>query len=140
MTKEELLLPRVEVINYYPYSRYKVGDVLNYYTSLRIYCDSEENRMPESEANKSSSIFKQLAWHERRDEKDMPKYLKYNFGPKVIKASKYFKGEHPIYVGIRDCVEFTTVPDGLPERDMVECYTPATQEEYETYINSLKTI
>ena len=83
MTKEELLIPRYlcesPTDSHYPYSPFKVGDILtlNQISGNGSNCCTI-NGVVYSEAalNKYPHLFRRLEWHEFRDEKDMPEYVK----------------------------------------------------------------
>jgi len=64
LTKEQLLVPRFEVMMPYPDSQFDVGEVLTAYDSMVEYYA------------KYPSIFRPLPWHEKRSVEDMPEYVK----------------------------------------------------------------
>ena len=132
MTNEILMIPRVEIINLWPNcSKFKVGDILtNFKGFYRIW--GKVKSIPASEVDKNNHIFNPLEWYEKREEKDMPMYVKSEnckmFG--VLKVTKWdgdynrwhhlfsddFKvGSESISIDVRHCL-------------------PATKEEYNQYI------
>jgi hypothetical protein len=84
MTAAELLNPRYEVINDYPYSKFKIGDILQKYdfeNGNSIYTTNPEllfagdnmiNRITESMPH----IFRKMNWWEGRTADQMPKKVK----------------------------------------------------------------
>ena len=81
MTAAELLKPRFEVIEAYPKSPYKKGDIL---VSTSFINDNEVSfegtnyswaKIEISECLKFPHIFRQLNWWEHRKQEDMPKRL-----------------------------------------------------------------
>jgi len=81
MTAAELLKPRFEVIDSYPKSPYKKGDIL---VSTSFINDNEVSfegtnyswaKIEISDCLKHPNIFKKLNWWEHRKQEDMPKRL-----------------------------------------------------------------
>lgn len=73
MTTEELLKPRYKVIADYPFSDFKVGDILNQDKKREWLW--EYNHSEISKPHAYPHIFKELQWWEERKENDMPEYL-----------------------------------------------------------------
>jgi len=79
MKSKELLIPRFEVIEEYPYSKYKKGDVLELkqITSDKIFHNTEDffvgNFFTQPELEKYPHLFRKLNWWEHRKAEDMPK-------------------------------------------------------------------
>lgn len=70
MTPEQLLQPRYLVIADYPGSVFKVGQIL----------ESDPGRITAIgyyQVDKYPHLFRRLEWWKYRDEKDMPKYIKF---------------------------------------------------------------
>ena len=77
---EDLLKPRIEVIAPYPLSPYKVGDLVELSDSGKtlkaIVSGNAEFWMPFSEIEKMKELFRPLPWWEKREESEMPEYVK----------------------------------------------------------------
>lgn len=83
MTKiTELTAPRVIVQTLYPFSKYRVGQILELHTmpnrTTKAYYDRSDTYYPMDEewVNRCTVIFKPLQWWEHRKESEMPEYLK----------------------------------------------------------------
>ena len=125
MTTEELLKPRWKVIADFP-GRYrtgiKVGDVLipkeidqpetyfvaDYYVNLSHY----------------PAIFRKLGWWEERDEKDMPKYVRYK-GCEMFRLNSPKMGEVLKVDNYQE--DYLNHNKGC---DWISLYEPATEQEY----------
>jgi len=83
MTPEELLKPRYQVIVYYPFSTYSVGDIL-YQADSKVWFGSVnpetgnlENRIHINVIEACPNVFKKLKWWVYRDLEDMPAYVRW---------------------------------------------------------------
>jgi len=125
MTVEELLMPRYKVIADYPHNPYKVGDLLEEFTktAFKLTVTYNGNSMDETQANtypasaieKMPHLFRKLNWWEERKVEDMPEYVKYHNGS--------------ISLLTKDMIEAGGI--------VLEDYLPATEQEYNDYINSI---
>lgn len=133
MSVEELLKPRYKVIADYPGCTFSIGEICEplskdaLYYSNKVSCEARNKMM-----SKYPHIFKPLAWYEERDVKDMPLYLKDNFG-EVFKVSKY---SDILPVFYTDAIETKGKWKGSPTPFNLKATVPATEQEYLTYINS----
>lgn len=81
MKAQELLNPRFEVIEKYPHSQYKVGDILELkeITTSKIFHNDDEflvgNYFKQDELESFPHLFRKLNWWEHRKKEDMPKKL-----------------------------------------------------------------
>lgn len=127
MTTEELLIPRVEVVIDYPNSPFKIGDILMY-DGGTYYIDCNQNVCGyKSDIEKYHSIFRKTRWHEKREDADLPIYLKDNtVGKIIIKVFKY-NFEKPLTF-ISEANKYSGY------RSTLQCYLPATEQEYINYI------
>lgn len=105
MTKEELLKPRYKVVADYPEPKYyrhiRVGEIIS---NLNI---SDENYL-----KSFPNLFKKLEWWEERDEKDLPKYFRNDYGVHRIQKPIKEYAQHNWYI------------------------EPATEQEYNDYIKT----
>ena len=120
---EKLMRPRYEVIAPYPFSPYKVGDIiekiakLNWQVKQRpVSCLSEDDPYAQY-----PHLFREMEWWEGVAESEMPKYLKNKFSSQVLEVDRYHFNESKqafVYFKNREFVEY------LGE------YSPATEAEY----------
>jgi hypothetical protein len=94
MTNEELLQRRVIVNGLYPFSKYKVGQILSFSIApngiTRFYYDKTDTYYPIEEewVILCPNIFTPIKWYENRGIEDMPKYVKLAMNGKVQYAHK----------------------------------------------------
>lgn len=140
--KEQLMIPRVEVTNWYPYSQFNVGDVLTMYRHKLgyDYYKNGKHQIGAEQVEKATANFRSLKWYERRELSEMPEYVKI--------VDKNFIWDNALCVGSIHKVINWDAPVGK----MKSCYlephrinelqfnrfSPATLEEYNTYIELLK--
>lgn len=134
----DLMTPRVIVTAHYPDSPFQVGDVLykSYAQSWltneahEVYTPDETflNAVKASEIEKATSCFKSLAWHEKRDIKDMPEYVKYDGAVWWVSWEEHV-GIQP-YTQDSETDRFLSVDWYFNRND----FTPATATEYDNYI------
>lgn len=89
-TIQELLKPRYEVIAPYPHmnlDNHVVGDIISPYVAGFMYPD----RMKEF-YDQYPHLFKKLEWWERREEREMPEYVKIEKYNEVYKVREHFCG------------------------------------------------
>lgn len=128
MTNEELLKPRYRVTALYPNSYFKIGDILT--TDERIPKESVGKFINDVtgfawvyQVESFPHIFKKLEWWEGWKKKDLPKYVKnIQFG--TIRKVVAFIGSENELVGWEGGIENTIY------------YTPATEEEFNSFQNS----
>jgi hypothetical protein len=141
---KDLLTPRCEVIAGYFYSPYKVGDIIEpnengaVHLTTTVQYDSFDgqnhdvvNYMPFETVTKYPHLFRAIAWHEKRDIKDMPEYVKFR-NELVCKVVDWDKGVPTIdrvvsVLGYETDVLYPII---------LRLFLPATEEEYETFINN----
>lgn len=129
---KDLMTPRWEVIADYPSSEYPKGMIVDLSQDPRYVSGNVMGALWNDEKFFDSypQLFKPLAWYEKRDIKDMPEYVKDNFkGNIVIKVHKYMEG-------ILDRFFVSEANKHTEYLSHLACYLPATQSEYEAYINS----
>jgi len=130
MTPEELLMPRYKVIADYPNSLFKVGETLKegIVTKDYIFCDPDGPRW-----SQFPHLFRKLNWWEERKVEDMPEYVKSLADDRgtVFKIQKWDMGMLIGWIDYdkRQCASLETFK---PEYG----YFPATEQEYNDYINS----
>lgn len=133
MTPEELLSPRYRVIADYPFSPYKVGQLVSQSGKTSVYPsflltvvfyendDGKKIATPNwsliEYIEKYPHLFKKLEWWEERKESELSRYVRYivdgniyDLGGLPKEGNLYLIGDYSF--GIRNC-------------------TPATKEEYE---------
>lgn len=99
MTPEQLLIPRYKVIESYPKSPFKIGDILYKYEfeDTYNYCYSTNPDIllqgttgDKRDVENFPKIFKKMSWWEDRNPEDLPKYLKENDTGLIVKPTEYF--------------------------------------------------
>ena len=128
MTKEELLMPRIQVINPYPGCQFKVGTILTKNEKINSgdWANIEGHGligMKISEMEPYPHLFKPLQWWEYRKPEDMPEYVKDAFN-QIHKPTSWgvFNG------GVMCVIRF-----GMCKASNL---MPATESEYNEYINN----
>lgn len=78
MTAEELLKPRFELVELYPTTMLKKGDIITPISENSDYYDCNENTIANLVRNpeKYPYLFRKLNWWEKRSKEQMPKRLK----------------------------------------------------------------
>ena len=151
MTNEELMIPRFRVIADYPNNNFKVGDILyahhnkpynndNVCTKDKIFDGYTSKWIDLSEVKKHSHLFQEISWWEGRNEEDMPKYLKFVWKGKIDEARKVEKWLYDNFKDRSNPNGFThqsSVDDTLFPRVSLNGWTPATEEEYNHFINEV---
>ena len=128
MTNEQLMQPRVLLTGPYPEMErhnLKVGDIIPVSDTGMIADKTQDGKavFPIDHAI-FPNLFRRLEWHEFRDEKDMPGYVK--FQEKVYKVIRYRK---PNIIRIIDDFWKTEIWQEIGE----PYWLPATAEEYEQF-------
>lgn len=122
MDIQELLKPRYKVIADYPDNLYLVGDVLPRSSEVS---DGWYKWFKEDMADKYPNLFKELFWWEYRLPEDMPEYVK-----------DKFERVYKIHILDMTKIVFWLELDSFPRS--FGHYYPATQADYESYINQSK--
>lgn len=129
MTPEQLMQPRYKVIADYPGNKLEVRSILDQGIRDCFNCDGIIYH--ESILKKYPHIFKPLQWWEERKLKEMPEYVKCLKSPdKIIEPGSVLKVAWNDHGGKAD--------NGPWIFPYTNCYEPATEAEYTTYINSKK--
>lgn len=135
MLPEQLLQPRIKVIADMPFKpsqhMYNAGDILTDNGKTAVLDQNGDPVFP-CEWEKYPHIFRPLEWWEDRKIEDMPQYIKevdslYKIG-EVIKVAEWEYCDDDMIWSFRD------------EKDncfiWVRGFVPATEAEYNAYINS----
>ncbi len=154
LSVKELLEDRYKVINPYPNSPYKVGDLIifspgrtSFHITTTSYYDEgaiikSENYAHLNDLEEFSNLFQKLEWWQERKPEEMPEYLKV---AKIINRKNHigliFKA---VPGGYNEYMKYgyTTNPAGFVsgfDNVIIECFLPATLEEYNAYQSSLNT-
>lgn len=127
MSKEELLKPRYKVIADYPRSAWRVGRIIEgYFLNDLLKSEVDMRKYPH--------LFKKLEWWEEITVMDLPDYIKWT-SPGQNNSSSFFRVNNwyssPNSFDIAGC----DVDGG---RLFIKECQPATEQEYNDYINSVK--
>ena len=148
----ELLMPRYRVIADYPNNKFKVGDILyvhyhkpyhsnNTCTKDKIFDGYTGMWIDLSEVEKHPHLFKSIDWFWGRKESDMPKYLKFVWKGKIDEARKVEKWlyeDEPKNMGqINGFTHESSFEKGLFPRVSLNGWTPATEEEFNYFMNEV---
>jgi len=131
MVINELLIPRYKVIAEYPGSVLQIGDILQVNDNNCAECNGIIFHV--SMLDKHPHLFQPLQWWEERKMEEMPGYLKcqspdFSFKKgEIIKVNKWLESFGPTLRFYSNVTDKITLHPHL--------YLPATQEEYESYIN-----
>lgn len=153
MTKEELLRIRYRVEKNYPNSPFSIGDILMQRTPNSAVFRKQTDHSTGVVAELYPHIFRKLEWHKERDINDMPEYIKIInkecsliYG--TIKESmgwgvfpdegNNYGNEGDFFTLIQITEDTTGYEIGELIRMHVKNIMPATEQEYLTYIESLK--
>ena len=134
MRPEELMKPRYKVIADYPGSGRSVGDIIT-----DTHAEQKPYEWLKENAEKYPHLFKKLQWWHLREESQLPKYVgfkneanAFNWVHPVVKWDELREGE-PGYCTI----SFTNLEGLFEEMSMmIGGLTPATESEYNTFIES----
>lgn len=129
---EELLKPRYKVVALWPNTEFKVGQIVTdtYGLALKFY-------------DNYPHLFKKLEWWEDRKPEEMPEYVKRNEDnmsslsgdPLVLIVKKHFHYGEDWRSGN---IDFFTAQNGLANGYSYSGFQPATEQEYNDYINQKK--
>lgn len=136
MENKELLRKRVIVTNYYPNCPFEVGEILYIVDENRgeaepYYYNWErgDRSILVIEVEKSTACFREMGWFENRTKEDLPAYVRtYDMRYFKVDWQKSHDGQ-PQYWTI--CFE-----DNIGGRYFTSQLLPATQKEYENYLQS----
>lgn len=164
MTAKELLIPRVQVIQDYLHNPYKIGDfVENSYvpgrdakiswhlTSIKFTDEfgkevEQANFFDFSRVQALSHLFKELPWYSHRKLEDMPKYVQYKYADREffaedsvweVKEKAEYTEEEKQKLTVGACPYYLFV-EGYEFGITYSKFLPATKEQYEQYLESLK--
>lgn len=138
LTVEQLLQPRYRVIADYPFSPYKVGDIIEPYEGqfpvlnipghdLLGRIKTTQYGLPITEAEKYPNLLQRCHWSEGRTKEEFPEYLRYDDTSVADKVLSVKCNDAGFVVEIE-----TEGEPGLFYRpDIYD--RPATREEYEAY-------
>ena len=132
MTKEELLKPRWKLIAGFPGCLFRVPEILKEGLVSWKSVDGEECFKYKGEyiyPQLYPHLFRKLEWWEDRQEKDLPKYLRYE-GCDFFRLSYPAKGTIvKVESYSDDCVNYIYPMDTFI-CDWITLYEPATEEEF----------
>lgn len=136
---EALLRPRVIVENLWPNCDYGVGDILikesGYYSWLSA--GSYFDKLKPADVEPYPYLMRPLNWWEKRSVEEMPEYVKVKETGEVCRVTRYYINHNfaCFYTGElekRGKLKGTETPYNL------KACIPATESEYNNYINSKK--
>lgn len=141
MTTQQLLNTRYIVIDDYPNSPYKIGDIMNKYTweetvdsfyTTDMECPLRGKIGTVEIIECYPSIFRKMGWWESRAAEDMPKYLKVIETGEIEKPTRYFiDTKIPTYY--TEVVEKKGRWKGEKTPFNLKATIPATEEEIYDY-------
>lgn len=129
---EDLMKPRVKVIEPYPGSPHRVGDILHYDETTETF-ENPRNLKWIKDPSLYPANFKPLAWWEDRQASEMPEYVKRNERVWKVAWTDYLGSWNPV---------FTKDSTRLNQRLAIEWhyhtneFLPATEADYNQYIQS----
>lgn len=152
MTKEELLIPRWEVIANYPGTYYEVGDIISD-DGIRHAENQRGETVFVSKWGDYPNIFKRLQWHDYISSELLPKYVKiiaddidtrirlFQDAGLFCEVNKWVKekrdnGEEATLAYINGYTPSWRTNEEEFGRLHICYLEPATEEEYLNYINS----
>ena len=128
----DLLIPRFEIIADYPNNEFgEIGTILD--RDWGKYPNDNKTLNPVWQISDFPYLFKKLEWWEKRTEKEMPKYL---YCPNTKEYYEIFKWDMNNCVGFLD-EKLLSCCDLIIWSNHKNQYLPATEREYNDYINSL---
>ena len=138
LTTEQLLQPRYRVLALYPFSPYKVGEIIDPYEGrfpvLNIPGHDllgrivfTQHGLPITEADKYPHLFQRCHWSEGRTKEEFPEYLRYDESGIADKVLSVKCNDAGFVVEIETEAE----PGYYYRADIYD--RPATKEEYEQY-------
>ena len=137
----DLMTPRYEVIAPVPFSKFMVGDILHQHRH-KVFgvdytwfsADRYSQCINAKEIFDYPHLFRPLAWHEKRDIKNMPEYVKCENAKGMYFAGKVMEWDFNNRLAI-----FSKYDNGKPKEVIsfnreTKDFTPATSTEYDNYI------
>lgn len=130
----ELLQPRILVLDKYPHSPFKKGDILVqanpiHAPSIWMPQDGKDRTALVSNPEECPNLFKPLKWWQLRPIEDLPQYLfQKGFG-------HYYRATWTYPDLQLDKVKATHAGNNTAVRMSLHSFDPATLEDYETYQN-----
>jgi len=141
MTTEELLVKRYKVIGPYPFSPYKVGDIISPKNGdvnfIAAKTETYYHFLPISKICEMENLFEPLPWWKERRVEEMPEYLKC-----LSPNYKWIKGD---IVKVDKWIESfgSTLRFYSPDTDKIThhpfSFIPATEADYNAYLQTTKT-
>jgi hypothetical protein len=129
MTPDELLKQRYKVIADYPFSPYKVGEIISIHDEIKNLPVAETSHyvhfQPVSIFAEMLHLFKPLAWWEERQEHEIPSFLK-DTAPdgEMFKVMSVEGAKVLVYNEVK------------PRRwTLLKYFLPGTEAEYNAYLN-----
>lgn len=117
----DLMAPRYEVIAEDTSEKFVIGSIIIYDDKFNIFWVGG-NAFTKERLDKYPHLFRKLEWWEKRQESEMPEYVKAKSG--VFKVSGW--GANNSQVHLKDHQSY----------DMTKFFLPATKSEYDQYIKS----
>lgn len=115
---KNLLIPRYEVINDYPKSRYEIGHII-----VVDWTTDEYDNFPH--------IYRKLNWYEKRTEDDMPKYVKFVWENKINNVLRVTSW---LYNTENEINGFSLRESESSTYSSIIGWSPATKKEYDEFI------
>jgi len=144
MTPEELMMPRYEVIADYPYNPWLVGEVLSVDEKGELVGQTTgypdyAYMITEKDVAHYPSIFRRLGWWEKREESDMPEYVRRNeLNPPTLQINgdlepmvHKIKKQWSMGQGWRNSIYTNFISEWENYSYPYSAFIPATQTEYE---------
>lgn len=141
---KDLMQPRVKIMLKYPDMPFKVGQVLYLIGVNNYYVDHKSINIggwiSVASVNECRFIFKPLPWHQERDISEMPEYVKLS-GNTIVKTIGYAYGirRTVLYAKYHQPKRTLRFAKGVLRAVPVTQISPATKEEYETFIKGATT-
>lgn len=148
MTTEELLKPRYKVIADWPNRKdFDIGQIITVaevwnpgYLMYTIEDYQGKREYLQDFFDKYPHLFESLEWWERREESDMPEYVKFTQAVSGFKKNSVFKWSRWLSADFDSyMIEFDTGEDSKFHHAAIgggDYISPATQPEYDQYIKS----
>lgn len=119
MTKEELLKPRWKVIANFPYTYYKVGEIIG--DTFRLTCEDYIKH----NCSEYPAIFQKLEWYEEKQLEQLPLYIRKTSTGDIYKVIDWFKPSTFVCISLNE--------DGNRYYQLARWFEPATKQEYEEW-------
>ena len=137
------MIPRVEVIAYYPHSPYNIGEILSFIDHIEngsvfdLYSSITQDDVCiyAAEVDKSPAIFKKLKWWEHIKDTDLPQYLHGLNG----RMFKLLPAEFDNRIFGHSDIEMELRIFWYSVKYLNINIIPATKDEYDVYVTKLFT-